>query len=153
MECDAVHSMIERKLHNRVIELPSDYVKLTNEARIRPFPLEAVYATHDLFLNYAAQDSWIYNSIRPGRKVNDPTVTDLRHLKYNFHAKIIEYKIDFDEDFKPLPVRSLKYPSDINYSPLHQDRLKIKEQKWRHLQEIKSVLTMDCQSFYDDLPH
>lgn len=152
MECDAVHSLIERKLKNRNIELPSDYVKLTKEARTKPFPLEVVDVNHDFFLDYADQKNWIYNSIRPGRKVNDPTVTDLRHLKYNFETKLIEYKIDFNEEFQPLPVRSLKYP-EIEYKVLHQRRLKIKEIKWKHLQEIKCVLSKDCHSFYDNLLH
>lgn len=49
MECDAVHSLIERKLKNRNIELPSDYIKLTKEARTKPFPLEVVDVTHDFF--------------------------------------------------------------------------------------------------------
>lgn len=152
MECDAVHSLVERKLQKRIIELPSDYVKLTQEARLKPFPLEAVYVTHEFFLNYADQKTWIYNSIRPGKKVNDPTVTDLRHLKYNFEKKIIEYKINFNNELQPLPVRSLKYPETINYEALHPSRLTIKETKWKHLQEIKCVLSKDCHDFYDNLP-
>lgn len=152
MECDSVHSLIERKLKSRNIELPSDYGKLTKEARTKPFPLEVVDVTHDFFLDYADEKTWTYNSIRPGRKVNDPTVTDLRHLKYNFEKKVIEYKIDFNDEFQTLPARSLKYP-EIEYKTLHQRRLKIKEIKWKHLQEIKCVLSKDCHTFYDNLPH
>lgn len=36
MECDSVHSSIERKLKNREIHLPSDYVTITKEARKEP---------------------------------------------------------------------------------------------------------------------
>lgn len=36
MECDSVHSSIERKLKNREIHLPSDYVPITKEARKEP---------------------------------------------------------------------------------------------------------------------
>ena len=151
MECDAVHSLIERKLHKRIIELPSDYVKVTLESRSKPFPLEALYVTHDFFLNYADQKTWMYNSIRPGRKTNEPTVTDLRHLRYNSEQKIIEYKLNFDDAFQPLPARSVKYP-EVDYKALHSSRIKIKKTKWQHLQEIKCVLSKDCHSFYDSLP-
>lgn len=33
MECDSVHALIERKLRNRQIYLPSDYVRISREAR------------------------------------------------------------------------------------------------------------------------
>lgn len=152
MECDAVHSLIERKLKGRVIELPSDYIKATQEARNKPLPLEAVYITHDFFLDYGDQNTWVYNSIRPGKKANDPTVSNLKHLKYNFYSQKIEYKIDFDHELQLLPARSLKYPDIVQYKALHNSRLKIKQTKWKHLQEIKSVLSKDCHDFYDNLP-
>lgn len=46
MECDSVHSAIERKLKNREIHLPSDYIRVTKEARIHPFPYETVDVDH-----------------------------------------------------------------------------------------------------------
>jgi len=33
MECDGIHSLIERKLKNKNIFLPSDYVRTTVEAK------------------------------------------------------------------------------------------------------------------------
>lgn len=49
IECDSVHSCIERKLKNRVIELPSDYVKTSKEARTQPKPYEVIQLSHDFF--------------------------------------------------------------------------------------------------------
>lgn len=47
----------------------------------------------------------MYESIRPGRYVNDPTVTDLRVLQYN-PCGVIKYKIKFDDEFQDLPRRT-----------------------------------------------
>lgn len=68
MECDAVHSMIERKLKNRFIHLPSDYVNITREARRNPCPIDTYYLTHGFFKDYSKPSSWSYNSIRPEKK-------------------------------------------------------------------------------------
>lgn len=40
MECDTVHSCIERKIKGKEIYLPSDYVRATKEARKVPMPYE-----------------------------------------------------------------------------------------------------------------
>lgn len=47
MECDSVHSCIERKLKNRVIKLPRDYFKASKEARTQPAPYEVIQLSHD----------------------------------------------------------------------------------------------------------
>lgn len=153
MECDSVHAMIEKKLKNRFIHLPSDYINVTREARRNPFPLDTYYATHDFFKDYSQVSTWSYNSIRPGKKTNEPTVTDLRYLQYNPIEKKILYKINFDEELKALPVRQVKYPKIIDYPPLHKERLKIPLKKWKNLQELKCVLPADCIEFYNNLPH
>lgn len=69
MEGDSVHSAIERKLKNRLIHLPSDYLSATLEARKKPFPYEAILIEHDFIKDYADTSTWRYNSIRPGAQV------------------------------------------------------------------------------------
>lgn len=48
MECDSTHALIERKLKNREIHIPSQYSLAIKEARLNPFPLDVHYVTHDL---------------------------------------------------------------------------------------------------------
>lgn len=43
MECDSVHSSIERKLKNREIHLPSDYVTITKEAEPKQFKQTTIF--------------------------------------------------------------------------------------------------------------
>lgn len=82
MECDAVHAAIERKLKNREIHLPSDYITVTKEARVHPFPYEAVQINYDFVKDYNNNKNWRYSTIRPGRKAGDPVVVDLRVIQY-----------------------------------------------------------------------
>lgn len=66
--------------------------------------------------------------------------------------KCIAYKIEFHHDLTLLPIRKPKFPAPV-YDNLHEERLKAPEQKWQHLQTLKSVLPQDCHAFYDALPH
>ncbi|CAI6352478.1 unnamed protein product [Macrosiphum euphorbiae] len=52
MECDSAHSLIERKLKNKDIYLPSDYIRITTEARVKPYPFEAFLLTHSYFYDF-----------------------------------------------------------------------------------------------------
>lgn len=41
----------------------------------------------------------------------------------------------------------------LNYPQLHKMRLSITERKWKDLQDIKSVISQECHTFYDLLPY
>ncbi|CAH1114230.1 unnamed protein product [Psylliodes chrysocephalus] len=135
MECDAMHSLIERKMKNRFIHMPSDYINITRKARCNPFPIDTYFVTHGFFQNFSLASTWSYNSIRPGRKTNEPTMTDLRYLHHSPTQKQILFKINFDHELEPLLCRNAKYPNFNEYPALHNERLKIKYQKFKHLQE------------------
>ena len=49
MEVDSFYSTIERKLKNRPIHCPADYVSSMRESRQNPQPYVAKYLTHDFF--------------------------------------------------------------------------------------------------------
>mgnify|MGYP007063901540 CR=1 FL=1 len=92
-----------------------------------------------------------YESIRPGQRSGDPTVTEVRVFRYG-NGRIM-YKLSFDEQFQELPRRKLKVNKSEVPQNLYSDRLKIPEKKWHHLQELKSVIPKDCHDFYDNLPY
>lgn len=154
MECDSVHASIERKLKNREVHTPADYIAVTREARQKPFPYIAVDIDHTFFVDYTEPKREIYSSIRPGKVVSDPTVNDVVNYKYT-SDKGIEFKLDFDnDDFAKLPQRKLAtFDANICYKPLYRSRIKIKKQKWLHLQELKAVLPQAVHSFYDNIPY
>lgn len=81
MECDSVHALIEKNLRNKETYLPSEYVKVSKEAR-QNRPYDCFDLEFSFFLNYAASEHQRYYSIRPGRKASDPVVTDIKSIVY-----------------------------------------------------------------------
>lgn len=152
MECDAVHSLIERKLKNKIISLPSDYCKITMEARTKPSPLEVQYLDFSFFYNFSLNEDLKFTSIRPGKGKNDPTVNEIRCLKYEPDG-FIYFKLAHDnEPYQILPARTNKNYNHKAYPKLHSTRLPITLKKFKNLQELKKVLPMDTHIYYDTLP-
>lgn len=150
MECDSVHSSIERKLKlSREIYLPSDYVSVTKDARRSPSPYNVEWMEYDSFKNYADRKLQVFASIRPG---SSNVVTDLRGLRY-LPTNDVFYKLNFDEEWKILPQRKLKQSPTFEWPQLNDKKRKISFQKWKHLQELKSVIPSHCHSYYDSLEH
>jgi len=79
MECDSVHSNIERKLKNADIYLPSDYFKITQSARKKPFPYNVKWCDTSFF-KQCQIDLNRYDSLRPGKSAGDPTVTNIKSI-------------------------------------------------------------------------
>lgn len=81
MECDSVHALIERKLRNKEIYLPSDYVRISREARPKA-PYDCYDLEYTFFKDYASAQHQRFHSIRPGKKPSDPVVTDIKAIMY-----------------------------------------------------------------------
>ena len=80
MECDSVHSVIERRLRNRDISVPAEYVVIIRGARTNPRPYHVKYVDYSFFPNFS--DVNLSKSIRPGEFAVDLTVHDLRAIRY-----------------------------------------------------------------------
>lgn len=150
MECDSVHALIERKLRGRDIYSPSDYVRLIKEARKSGRPYNVHYIDHTFFKDFSKLSA--LNSIRPGRKVGDAKVTDLRGLRYEPNGTIL-FKLRHTEDWKELPKQRNEDYCPDQISDLYQQPVKITKQKYKDLQDMKAVLPKDVHGFYDQLPH
>lgn len=151
MECDSVHAAIERKLKNREIHLPSEYLKVTQEARQKPRPYEAIDLQYTFFRNFSLSEHLRYTSIRPGRQKDDNTVTNIKVMKYD--ESRIQVKIDYDGNWEDIPGRMKSMPIIEEYPPMYVARCKVSYAKWKHLQELKSVLPKDVHLFYDNIPY
>lgn len=151
MECDSMHATIERKLRNREVYSPSAYEDACRTARLKPKPYKVQYLYHDFFKKFSTLD--FIQSIRPGVKKGDPVVTDLRCIKYNPNWSVhVKLKLD-STDFMELPRRVKKPNGEIMVPPLRNNRIPIESTKFKHLQELKSVLPRDVHPYYDRLPH
>lgn len=151
MNCDSVHSVIERKIRNRIISVPADYVNIIETARKNPMPYNVIYLEHTFFKAYSQLK--YYSSIRPGKKAGDPVVTDLRALKYNGSDLTIEYKLKMTDDtWQSIPQRPGKF-SDQKPVSLYTTAPGIQKDKYDHLQELTKVLKADYHLFYKNLKY
>lgn len=153
MECDSMHSTIERYLKGRNINVPADIVAACKYARKYPKPYNVNYINHKHFKNF--EEIKLVKSIRPGFKAGDPTVNDIRALRYNLNGKI-EYKIRHTHNFKELPIRQCRNPVYVPFNSLpalYKDSLKIKKEKFDNLMFLKKTMEADYHPFYDGLKH
>lgn len=150
MEVDSIHSLVERKLKRQPIYVPQNYVDVI--ASCRPSrPVNVKYVRYSFFKDFKQLNT--YSSIRPGSKAGEPTVTNLRVLRYGPDGTI-QYKLGFSEEYKDFPRRAkVQNPSVGTVTQLHQNRIPIKASKFKHLQELKSVIPPDYHYFFDSLPH
>ncbi|XP_075160230.1 uncharacterized protein LOC142233263 [Haematobia irritans] len=151
MECDSTHSLIQRKINNKKINLPSQFVEFVNDSRKYPFPLNTHHLTHSYFLDYDSLPK-LYSSIRPGKIAGDPTVNMIRALGYDTSGTIY-FKTNIKEEYAILPNRKAKDTHDNQPSPLHSQRIKISKKKWEHFQDLKSFIPEDCHDFYTNFPY
>ncbi|GFO13945.1 hypothetical protein PoB_004045000 [Plakobranchus ocellatus] len=101
MECDSMHSKIERKITNDIF-LPHNYCHIMKSALRIPKPFDVKQLFHQDFKKLNAQT---ISSIRPGKKVGDATVHDLKALKYLPDGTVL-FKVSYDDDtWENLPCR------------------------------------------------
>ncbi|XP_060062917.1 toll-like receptor 4 [Ylistrum balloti] len=150
MEVDSVHSTIESKLKRKPIYVPQNYVDIIKSVRPSQ-PYHVHYVDHTFFKNFSHIN--LYSSIRPGTKVGDPVVTDIRVLEYSPHCGI-RYKLMYDQEFCDFPRKAKlneQATPEMTVAPLHATQCKVKESKYKHLQELKNVIPRDFHPFYDIL--
>ncbi|KAJ4436319.1 hypothetical protein ANN_18950 [Periplaneta americana] len=118
---------LDRQLRSREMR-PTSIVQLSAmlQKEWRRIPVDILHKLVESIPDrtIAIKGSGFTNSIRPGRKVNDPTVTDLRIIKYD-SKNVICYKLDFTQDFQELSTRP-KAVQDEEFPRLYMERLKIK---------------------------
>ena len=102
MECDSMHSTIERKLTSDIFT-PRDYVTIFQAAHTTPTQYCVSKITFDEMHKLSA--SYV-TSIRPGRKAGEPIAPHLRALEYSTAGEI-RYKLGYSDEhtFEKLPHR------------------------------------------------
>lgn len=101
-------------------------------------------------MNYSAAST--LSSIRPGNKTGDPTVNDVKCLRYSSNGQI-EFKTQHTEPWQILPKRRQQTCAKLPVKQLHSSSLKIKRDKFDDLQSLKAVILPDYHNFYDNLEH
>ena len=128
MECDSIHSLVDRKLKNVDIRLPSDYMEICRKSHSKPFPIEVEKVGFKFFRNNNSVETQRYSSIRPGNKKLDPKVTEIRALNY-LPSGVTQFKLSFDEQWENLPRSSTEIPVCLDVPNLFDSALKINGRK------------------------
>ncbi|CAG5055761.1 unnamed protein product [Parnassius apollo] len=139
MKVDAMHSLIERRMRNRIINVPADYVQIIESTRNNPF--DVTYLEHTFFKDFRNISS--YKSIRPERSSGDPKVTDIHALMYSSSGEI-SYKLRFEEPWMLLAQRKSPFSAKSfeEMQNLHQTRLKTKARKYDGQQISENFTTI-----------
>ncbi|KAK4871927.1 hypothetical protein RN001_016051 [Aquatica leii] len=154
MEADSMHATIEQALRNKNIHVPADYVRVCLQARKLPQPYRVKYLDFGVFKNFNQLN--LLTSLRPGRKVGDLVVTDIRVIKYTSDGSLL-YKLRHNEiNYTTVEYtrRNKKNNNACFYEELPQlyDKpLSIKKSKFDHLQSLKVGLEKDYLEFYTNL--
>jgi hypothetical protein len=152
MEADSVHSVLDRQFKNAQIFSPADYVYLMRTARPSQ-PYNVIVIDHTFFKNYEACATNL-NSIRPGMKAGDPTVTNIRAIQYQPTGDIL-YKLNHSDPWGTLHTSRtlrLKYHCG-EVRQLYAEPVPISAQKYAHLQELTALMPHEYHDFYNLLPH
>lgn len=147
MEVDSVHSTLEH-CFKPPIYTPADYVSRMRQAR-RKQPYLIHHVDFSFFKNYESLSD-NFPSIRPGKRVGDPTVADIRGLLYTHEA--VYYKLRHTDDWVELPQRRATSKKKSAAPPaLYKEPLKLEKSKVEALQSLKSSMHKDHHPFYDNL--
>lgn len=95
---------------------------------------------YSFFKEYEDEEQQI-KSIRPEHRPNDPTVNDIKHIKYD-EAGNVSYKIAHsDVEFTKLPCMCrVGDPNDIKYKQLYDKEMPVTFKKHKHMQELKRTI-------------
>lgn len=148
MSADTVHSTLEHYFTPPIFS-PADYLARMRLARSKN-PFEIKHLDYTFFKKYELPSN--FDSIRPGKRVRDPVVVDIRQLKYLPNGEVY-FTLDYSEEWTVMPRRRENKNMEVYKEQLYTGQLPISDDKFKHLQELKSVMEIDHHAFYDALPH
>jgi hypothetical protein len=144
MECDSVHAAIESRARNIDIYTPTEWETVFRSARAA-HPYKVIPLSHAFWKSFFPSIS----SIRPGKHVGDPTVTDLRHILYTRDGEVF-YSLSHGTPVRPLNCRiktrgssapKQKYSSSISVANKLPDLLEL----------CRMIVPTEHKQFYSQL--
>ena len=145
MEYDPVHSVIERKIWDLDVYIPSDYRVAISVARMNRFRYTAEEV---VWTDRKKLSREFLKSVRPGKKRNDPTVSDV--CAYRYTDTDISYKLSWRDSWTSLPCRL--NVEEKSWIPMFPNRPTITARKFDDLQSLRHVVPDHVHNFYSQLP-
>ena len=150
MEVDSMHATIERNIVGDIFT-PRDYVVVMETARSRPAPYKVMQVKNQDFKKLTGG---YVTTIRPGKKSGDPTVHELRGLRYQSNGNIL-YKLGYGSncEWEVMPRRIHIPDVPLSWVSIFGGRQPISLRKFNDLQSMKHVLPSHTYHYFDTLPH
>ncbi|XP_071480067.1 uncharacterized protein [Diadema antillarum] len=155
MECDSVHSAIERTKRKVAVYHPNQWSTVVTMSRQKK-PYEVKQMSHEEFFDLKGLASEILPNTQRDVEGNKVQWMKLKHLRYEKASPLtIKFRYSFDDDFSELKVsascRRMKVPK---LEMLYKDMLKISSAKKSDLINLCDTLVIPrvYHSFYRDLP-
>lgn len=150
MECDSIHSKIEKKAKYVPVYTPEGWAQVIRDARITPCPFVVKSLIFEDFLDFKEFSNNISFNICdiPWRKL-----CCLRYIKENNSIKVL-YKIDFTDVFVEVNCKKTRgRPKQAELKKAYQNDLPISEAKWKDLDKMCKDLTIPkaYHDFYGSL--
>ena len=147
MECDSMHSTIERNIQMIDIFTPTEYAVLFRTSRKRPFPYTVVEIEYHHPVKLGGQ---YFTSIRPGKGKGDPTVGDLKAIRYERGE--VQYKLSHNDDWEMLPQRVREV--ELDTLQLFHQQSQITQRKFQDVVSMLSIMpTVHAKRYFENLPH
>ncbi|KAK3758232.1 hypothetical protein RRG08_061079 [Elysia crispata] len=147
MECDSMHSTIERNIQMIDIFTPTEYAVLFRTSRKRPFPYTVVEIEYHHPVKLGGQ---YFTSIRPGKGKGDPTVGDLKAIRYERGE--VQYKLSHNDDWEMLPQRVREV--ELDTLQLFHQQSQITQRKFQDVVSMLSIMpTVHAKRYFENLPN
>lgn len=145
MECDSIHSKIERKSKYIPVYTPESWAQIIRSARNNPFPFEVNMLTFDDFINFKLVSSNVTTNI-PWRRV-----CWLRYEKDSPYT--IFYKTDFQGDFQTAEIRGKRGRKVESLQKVYSACMPISNAKHKDLMKMCEDYTIPkaYHSFYKSI--
>jgi hypothetical protein len=141
MEVDSFHSAVETRVSKQELHTVEDYVQAM-ESALDHSKREVTVRR----LQFHEFEQWNFKYIknaRPGSKVGDPTVNDVRCYKYTKEGEML-YKLKVDDVFTPMPHKIHKScRSNLTRKACFDAELSLSETKRKHMEELSVYIPLE----------
>ncbi|KAK3780889.1 hypothetical protein RRG08_052047 [Elysia crispata] len=142
-----MHSTTERNIQMIDIFIPTEYAVLFRTSRKRPFPYTVVEIEYHHPVKLGGQ---YFTSIRPGKGKGDPTVGDLKAIRYERGE--VQYKLSHNDDWEMLPQRVREV--ELDTLQLFHQQSQITQRKFQDVVSMLSIMpTVHAKRCFENLPH
>lgn len=144
MECDSIHSKIEKKSKHVPVYVPEGWAQIIRMARHNPFPFVVKKMTYDEFLNFNLLSSTLKTI--PWRQV-----CCLEYRKTNPFS--VYFKKEFDQDFTEVTFKTKGRPGKSVIPKAYSNPIPIAPAKLKDLQTMckNNTIPKEYHSFYNNL--